>query len=87
MSAKQRKFGIDPTTGRLQLWRFGIAMPKSKGGRVAVGGGLVAGGCFGFLPVLGFWMVPVGVAVLSHDLHSVRRARRRLAVWWSRRHG
>lgn len=85
MGATDKTFGIDPATGRLKLGKISIPMPRSKAGRVAVGGGLMAGGVLGFLPVLGFWMVPVGVAVLSHDLHPVRRARRRLSVWWKRR--
>ncbi|WP_327211003.1 hypothetical protein [Rhizobium leguminosarum] len=87
MSATEKTFGIDPASGRLKLGRVSLPMPRSRSGRIAVGGGLVAGGCLGFLPVLGFWMVPVGVAVLSHDLHPVRRARRRLSVWWRRRKG
>lgn len=85
MSATAKTFGIDPASGRLKLGRVSVPMPRSRSGRIAVGGGLVAGGCLGFLPVLGFWMVPVGVAVLSHDLHPARRARRRLSVWWRRR--
>ncbi len=38
-----------------------------------------------FLPILGFWMIPLGLIVLSHDLPAVRRRRRRMTVWWSRR--
>jgi hypothetical protein len=41
----------------------------------------------GFLPVLGFWMLPLGLALLSVDLPSVRRRRRKLSVWWGRRNG
>ena len=50
-----------------------------------MGSGLVVLGFFGFLPVLGFWMIPLGLLVLSHEFASVRRRRRRLAVWWARR--
>tara|TARA_R110000824_G_scaffold401749_1_gene614476 strand:- start:21326 stop:21547 length:222 start_codon:yes stop_codon:yes gene_type:complete len=46
---------------------------------------LIIGGVFGFLPMLGFWMLPLGVVVLSVDLHPVRRFRRRVEVWWGRR--
>jgi hypothetical protein len=46
---------------------------------------LVAFGLLGFLPVLGFWMIPVGLLVLSVDLPVVRRWRRKLTVWWHRR--
>ncbi|MNY79069.1 hypothetical protein D3C86_2195510 [compost metagenome] len=50
-----------------------------------VGGLLIFGGFLGFLPVLGFWMVPLGLFILSHDIPAVRRRRRRFAVWWARR--
>jgi hypothetical protein len=35
--------------------------------------------------VLGFWMVPLGILVLSVDLPAARRLRRRTVVWWERR--
>ncbi|TRL38471.1 MULTISPECIES: hypothetical protein [Rhizobium] len=60
-------------------------MPQSRAGRIVLGAGLVGGGCLGFLPVLGFWMIPLGLIVLSQDLAFVRRRRRRLSVWWARR--
>lgn len=37
---------------------------------------LIAGGIVGFLPVLGFWMIPLGVAVLWLDLAALWRALR-----------
>jgi hypothetical protein len=46
---------------------------------------LVILGLFGFLPILGFWMIPLGLIVLSYDFASVRRARRRTAVRFGRR--
>ncbi|SIQ81925.1 hypothetical protein SAMN05880590_107332 [Rhizobium sp. RU35A] len=82
---KQRKFGIHPQTGRLRIGRFETPMPQSRAGRIVLGAGLVGGGCLGFLPVLGFWMIPLGLIVLSQDLAFVRRRRRRLSVWWARR--
>lgn len=60
-------------------------MPRSRVGRVVMGILLIICGLLGFLPVLGFWMVPLGLLVLSQDLPYVRRQRRRLAVWWERR--
>jgi len=62
-----------------------ITLPRSKPLRMSIGGGLVVFGFLGFLPVLGFWMIPLGLLVLSHELSSVRRLRRRIVVWWERR--
>lgn len=53
--------------------------------RLTAGGLLVAFGLLGFLPILGFWMVPLGLVVLSVDLPFARRLRRRFEVWWERR--
>jgi purine-cytosine permease-like protein len=60
-------------------------MPRSRWLRVAIGVGLVVLGIFGFLPILGFWMIPLGLLVLSYEFHVVRRLRRRFVVWWERR--
>ncbi|MEI4480693.1 MULTISPECIES: hypothetical protein [unclassified Phyllobacterium] len=57
-----------------------IPVPQSVAMRRTLGGGLVAGGILGFLPVLGFWMVPLGLVVLSQDSAIVRRKRRQLEV-------
>lgn len=59
-------------------------LPQSRPTRIGIGILLVAGGLVGFLPILGFWMIPLGLLVLSVDLPPVRRARRRLTVWWHR---
>lgn len=60
-------------------------MPRSRGLRIAIGFLLTIGGILGFLPILGFWMVPLGLLVLSYEFALVRRHRRRFVVWWERR--
>ena len=40
--------------------------------RIPVGIALTAGGVVGFLPILGFWMVPLGLAVLAQDVPVMR---------------
>lgn len=60
-------------------------MPRSRGLRIAIGMLLTVGGILGFLPILGFWMVPLGFLVLSYEFAMVRRHRRRFVVWWERR--
>jgi len=57
-----------------------VALPRARASRMALGGALVAGGCLGFLPVLGFWMIPLGLLVLSQDVPRIRRMRRRFLV-------
>ncbi|MFN8947839.1 MAG: hypothetical protein ACK6DM_12030 [Alphaproteobacteria bacterium] len=63
-----------------------IRVPRTRAGRTALGGALLAGGAFWWLPLLGIWMVPAGLVVLSVDSHRVRRFRRRNEVktlrWW-----
>lgn len=84
-SAKATKFGIDHSTGHLVLGTARVRMPRSRIARMGIGTGLVFGGVLGFLPILGFWMLPLGVLVLSHDMHAARRLRRRTVVWWTKR--
>jgi hypothetical protein len=55
-------------------------LPRSRTGRIIVGGALVAGGLVGFLPVVGFWMIPLGIGVLSVDVPIVRRFARNAKV-------
>lgn len=59
-------------------------MPRSRLARTIVGLLLLIGGILGFLPVLGFWMIPLGLIVLSVDFPAIRRFRRRLVVRWGR---
>lgn len=70
----------------VRLGGYRMPLPRSRLLRIAIGGALVFFGLFGFLPVLGFWMVPLGLLVLSVDIPRVRRWRRRFAVWFSRRY-
>jgi hypothetical protein len=60
-------------------------VPASRRVRLVAGGLLLVGGVLGFLPVLGFWMIPLGLVVLSVDSPAIRRIRRRLEVWGGRK--
>lgn len=50
---------------RAQVWA-GRSLPP--GVRLLAGLALMAGGVFGFLPVVGFWMFPLGLAVAALDV-------------------
>ena len=76
----------EPRRHKVRLGSRDVALPDSRLLRIAAGCTLILGGVLGFLPVLGFWMIPLGIFVLSIDMHWARRLRRRLAVWLSRRY-
>ena len=42
--------------------------------RLALGLLLIGGGFLGFLPILGFWMIPLGLAVAALDIRPLRQA-------------
>ncbi|MEL7229081.1 MAG: hypothetical protein AAGK38_04135 [Pseudomonadota bacterium] len=76
---------MDNRTPQHQIWHRWIPRPRSRAGRTALGVGLILGGILGFLPVLGFWMIPLGLIVLSQDFAGVRRFRRKSEVRFGRR--
>jgi hypothetical protein len=49
-----------------------VRSPEAAPYRIPAGVALTAGGVFGFLPILGFWMVPLGLAVLAQDVPVMR---------------
>ncbi len=71
----------------ITLFNRTFSLPASRLARVMIGCLLIAGGILGFLPVLGFWMIPLGLVILSVDFPLVRRWRRRASVWLTRRLG
>jgi hypothetical protein len=72
---------------RIRLFGRVVPLPQSRILRISVGILLIIGGLLGFLPILGFWMLPLGVLVLSYEFAMIRRWRRRGAVWWGNRNG
>ena len=65
-----------------ETWIAGrrLPVPKTIAGRAVLGSALIVGGILGFLPVLGFWMIPLGLLILSEDFAFARRLRRRAIV-------
>jgi len=55
--------------------------------RVAIGVLLIVGGIFGFLPILGFWMIPLGIAVILIDVPLVKRLFSNLRLKWRQMRG
>jgi hypothetical protein len=60
-----------------RTWMRWIVRNVRPGWRSVVGILLILGGLLGFLPVLGFWMIPLGVVVIGLDVRTIRRRWRR----------
>lgn len=66
---------VESSRRRVQVWS-GRHLPP--GMRLVVGALLMVGGVFGFLPVVGFWMLPLGIAVAAMDVKPLwQRIRRK----------
>jgi len=69
----------------LKSYRKLVAHPNPWVRRL-VGVSLVIGGILGpVLPILGLWMLPMGVIVLIIDAPSLRPMRRRYNAWWRKK--
>jgi len=71
--------------GEIRIGSRLFRLPQRAFPRIGLGVGLVVGGVLGFLPILGFWMLPLDLLVLSQDLPLVRRWRRSFVVRMERR--
>ncbi len=79
---------VDRLSERLRQ-PFGAWLRRLHGGsswhRVPAGVGLVAGGVFSFLPVLGFWMLPLGIVLLAKDVPPLRGPSARMLAFVHRK--
>jgi hypothetical protein len=84
--------GLDRLQRRMPAWMARqlarLRRPWMRWVRLPVGILCILAGFLGFLPVLGFWMVPLGVVLLAMDVPLLRRPVGRLMVraegWWRR---
>jgi hypothetical protein len=75
---------------KVRLGKWSFELPRNRIVRIALGITLVlVGGVFGFLPILGYWMVPLGLLILASDSPPIRRFNRKVGVavvgWWKGR--
>jgi hypothetical protein len=82
---------VDRLQRRLPGWMQSVLESVRRPGavwlRVPAALALTAGGFVGFLPILGFWMVPLGLALLAFDLPFLRRPLARLLAFINRKLG
>jgi hypothetical protein len=62
-----------------------LLQPSSRWVRIPAGGLLIAGGTLSFLPILGLWMLPLGLALLAEDVPRLRTSRSKVFDWIERR--
>jgi hypothetical protein len=58
-----------------------VRQPSGRRLRIPLGILLTLGGIVGFLPIVGFWMLPIGLALLADDVSALRRWRSRILDW------
>ena len=80
---ESENFMTDPGQGSGEIGRMigWVRGPRSRIMRIPVALFLIACGLLGFLPIVGFWMLPIGLALLAEDLPFLRRPARRLMTW------
>jgi hypothetical protein len=66
----------------IRIGSYSYELPAGAPARIAIGLALIVLGFLGFLPILGFWMIPLGIAVLSYDIPRVRLFRQKVMAWW-----
>ena len=62
-----------------------LLQPKSRWVRIPAGVLLIGGGLLAFLPVLGVWMLPLGLALLAEDVPAFRSMHSKILDWIERR--
>jgi hypothetical protein len=58
-----------------------LRQPSSRWVRIPAALLLVASGFVGFLPVLGFWMIPLGLLLIAQDIPVLRPPMARAMNW------
>lgn len=55
--------------------------PASRWARLPAGLVLIFGGVFSFLPLLGVWMLPLGLMLIAADVPFLQRPMARFTMW------
>ncbi len=80
--------GLPSPIGRMFAW---MRRPETQWVRIPAASVLIIGGLLGFLPILGFWMLPFGALLLAEDFPVLRRPTMRalgtIQAWYDRRRG
>ncbi|MEH2566520.1 hypothetical protein [Bradyrhizobium sp. AZCC 2289] len=73
---------LPPRPARLVGW---LRKPSSRYARIPLAILLIVGGVFSFLPVLGLWMLPLGLLLFAQDVPVLQQPMARLLGWVERK--
>jgi hypothetical protein len=73
---------LPPRPARFVGW---LRKPSSRLARIPLAILLIAGGIFSFLPVLGLWMLPLGLLLFAQDVPILQRPMARMLGWVERK--
>jgi hypothetical protein len=62
-----------PAKGKVQAALEWVRTHIPPGLRLILGVLCIIGGVFGVLPILGFWMIPLGIAIVGLDIKPLYR--------------
>ena len=62
-----------------------LRKPSSRLVRIPLAILLIAGGIFSFLPVLGLWMLPLGLLLFAQDVPMLQKPMARMLGWVERK--
>jgi len=87
--AKKLDRKIELFADQLPKWAGGflrwLRAPGGRWVRIPVAVVLILAGFVGFLPILGFWMVPLGLLLIAQDVPFLQRPILRLIEWGERK--
>jgi hypothetical protein len=66
---------------RLQSAVRWLRRPAARWVRIPAGLLLIVGSIFSILPILGLWMLPLGLVLLAEDVKLLRRGMDRVLAW------
>jgi hypothetical protein len=66
-------------------WMQWLRQPSSRYVRIPLSGLLILGGIFSFLPILGIWMLPLGLLLVAQDVPFLQLPLARALGWIERK--
>jgi hypothetical protein len=73
---------LPPRPARFVAW---LRKPSSRLARIPLAILLIAGGIFSFLPILGLWMLPLGLLLFAQDVPILQKPMARMLGWIERK--